>query len=702
MLFRLGQVALTLWLLISWLPTSASADDNTARRDAISAYDDGRYEAALESLDRAPPSSDLAYLRIRILADLERYAEALDTSQKIPRDWPPAVVRDLAQLRLSWAASAGRCDVVEAQAKDGGRPSERLLGRCAFATGDYARVKQLLSTAKDAEGRALFIRALIEQDEPEFADPLARTFYIEHPSHRQAARFRTFLERNGTPLTLNPEEHLTRAEALLSARQPETAFDELSSIQKLKDKKLESRIWHLRGEALFRTRKRYPEAHKAFLHAAKLHSETEDYDAFHAARATSRAGDDRAAIKQYKEFAARYPKSRLTPDALFLAAWLSAREKLPNASKDLKAFVASKYAAQSPGLRRDAIWELGFHAFEARAGKDAKKWLEAYEATVDRPFDHARAAYWRGRTALLLHDESEARAQFTRVLEEDRLGYYAQLAARRLMALGIEQPTAFAPDSKPLPRPKLATLPPEVRFYRDLGLYADAADAAIRFLGQEPDRARRIAALLEAGEPNRVSAAAEPLIDRILEAFPTPEHEWAWNALLPRPYLHIVSEQTERNHLDPALFYGHMQVESHYKPRVISSADAMGLMQMLPQTAAKVAEGLQLKFERSDLMRPHINITLGASYLAGLVARYQGQFPLAIAAYNAGTTKVDEWLGRHNAEFELDRWVESIPVEQTRNYVRRVIGGWSRYHALSDPIHPWDLPLPEKVRLPTR
>jgi soluble lytic murein transglycosylase len=124
-------------------------------------------------------------------------------------------------------------------------------------------------------------------------------------------------------------------------------------------------------------------------------------------------------------------------------------------------------------------------------------------------------------------------------------------------------------------------------------------------------------------------------------------------------------------------------------------------MQLLPQTASKVGQGIGLEVARTDLMRPYLNITLGAAYLGELVARYQRQFPLAIAAYNAGTFKVDEWLGRAH-EHELDRWVEHIPVEQTRNYVRRVIAAWSRYHALSDPSTPWDLPLPEKVSLPTR
>jgi len=681
-------------------PVCASANDAGPRFDAIASYDEGRYEDALEAIDKSPRSSDLAFLRVRVLAELGRYGEALEASKEPDKGWPPNVVRDLAELRISWSASAGRCDSVIAQGKGSpGKAGDRLIARCAFAAKEYGRVKQLLASAKDAEGRSLYVRALIELDERDAARPLARAFYIEYPAHRDIPRLQAFLEGEGGALVLTLEERLKRAEGFLSARQPELAYDELAAAPKAKDRKLEARLWHMRGESLFRTRRRYPEAHKAFLQAAKLGGESEDYDAFHAARATSRAGDDRAAIRSYRAFATRYKKSKLTPDALYLAAWLSAREKLPSASADLKSFVSSKYADQAPGLRRDALWELGFHGFEKKSPREANKYLLEYERSAASELERARAIYWQGRTAILEKNEKRARELFTRALHEDPLGYYAQLSARRLMALGDKKPGAYLATPTPLARPPVKALPPEVAFYRELGLYTEAADAVSRFLGQESDRAKRTSAMREAGEANRSFVAAEPLFERALEGPPNATRRWIWEALLPRPYLRVVREQTGRQELDPSLFYGHMQVESHYKPRAISGADALGLMQLLPETADSVAKSLGIESDRNKLLRPHVNITLGAAYLSGLVKRYQSQFPLAIAAYNAGTHKVDEWTGK--SEHDLDLWVEHIPVGETRNYVRRVITAWARYHALEHPDQPWDLPLPEKVRLPT-
>lgn len=91
-------------------------------------------------------------------------------------------------------------------------------------------------------------------------------------------------------------------------------------------------------------------------------------------------------------------------------------------------------------------------------------------------------------------------------------------------------------------------------------------------------------------------------------------------------------------------------------------------------------------------------MALGAAYLGQLVQLYKGQVPLAIAAYNAGSERVNEWLKR-TGRVELDRWVEEIPVEQTRNYVRRVITAWARYRLAAAPTEAWNLSLPSHVAL---
>src|SRR5439155_1085076 len=140
------------------------------------------------------------------------------------------------------------------------------------------------------------------------------------------------------------------------------------------------------GEALFRTRHQYEEASKAFASAAKLGGPSQAYDAFHAIRARSRAGHDRAAIAGYRDFAKRFPTSEFVSDALYLAAWLGAREGVEKARDELARFAGSDVAKAAPGLRQDAYWELAHLALRRNDGREARTWLERFARPNDKPF----------------------------------------------------------------------------------------------------------------------------------------------------------------------------------------------------------------------------------------------------------------------------------------------------------------------------
>jgi soluble lytic murein transglycosylase len=135
---------------------------------------------------------------------------------------------------------------------------------------------------------------------------------------------------------------------------------------------------------------------------------------------------------------------------------------------------------------------------------------------------------------------------------------------------------------------------------------------------------------------------------------------------------------------------------------VVSSADAIGLMQLIERTAKSNAQELAVPhFERSMLYEPAMNVLLGSHYLAKLIARYRGHAVPAIAAYNAGEHKVDPWLkraARADKTVEIDWFVEDIPIDQTRNYVKRVVCSWARYRYLEHPDGwPIDVPLTLKL-----
>ena len=137
---------------------------------------------------------------------------------------------------------------------------------------------------------------------------------------------------------------------------------------------------------------------------------------------------------------------------------------------------------------------------------------------------------------------------------------------------------------------------------------------------------------------------------------------------------------------EAALTLAIIRQESAFQTDALSPAGALGLMQLMPATAKSVATQLGLPFSKSRLTADATyNMTLGRSYLDGLIESYSGSYVLAIAGYNAGPRRVQEWLSQ-NRDPRLDSvdaidWVESIPLSETRNYVQRVLENLQVYRA---------------------
>ena len=141
------------------------------------------------------------------------------------------------------------------------------------------------------------------------------------------------------------------------------------------------------------------------------------------------------------------------------------------------------------------------------------------------------------------------------------------------------------------------------------------------------------------------------------------------------PLLHrqMVEANAEANDIAPAWMYGIMRQESAFVVDARSEAGALGLMQLMPGTGREVGRLLKLPVRNNDaILRIENNLRLGARYLHSVLKQYQGHVVLATAAYNAGPTRVREWLPKGEA-MEAERWVETIPYTETRRYVKNVL-----------------------------
>jgi soluble lytic murein transglycosylase len=158
---------------------------------------------------------------------------------------------------------------------------------------------------------------------------------------------------------------------------------------------------------------------------------------------------------------------------------------------------------------------------------------------------------------------------------------------------------------------------------------------------------------------------------------------WADKAVqeikLPLRHDDIIRQQAADKNLDPALIAGVIYVESRFRDQT-SHAGAKGLMQIMPSTADYIAhKSGGTRFEQGDLATPQINIAYGSWYLRYLLDHYHGNTVLALAAYNAGEGKVDEWWREVNDRGERFRVADHIPFPETRAYVGKVLDARRAY-----------------------
>jgi len=153
----------------------------------------------------------------------------------------------------------------------------------------------------------------------------------------------------------------------------------------------------------------------------------------------------------------------------------------------------------------------------------------------------------------------------------------------------------------------------------------------------------------------------------------TQTKDWNQTGLrFPLKYQSLVQQSARAQGITPAWVYAIMRRESAFDPQIVSSANAKGLMQVLPSTAKEVARKLGIRNNiTSDLLKPKTNVRIGAGYLSQMLKRFKGNYVKATASYNAGPHRIPRWAPDY--PISASRWIESIPFKETRDYVRAVM-----------------------------
>jgi soluble lytic murein transglycosylase len=358
------------------------------------------------------------------------------------------------------------------------------------------------------------------------------------------------------------------------------------------------------------------------------------------------------------------------------------------------------------------LWKSSLFPYFEKDYDEAARRLWRYLITYPNPISGSPAMYWLGRCYEMTGNFKNARYLYKRVQALANDSYYGQSAHDAEASLGKSGQTGASPISEIdfarviatcdgirlsavlLADPSKASIPviERARLLWAANL-PDLAVSELRWgIRQNPQDEKPlsyIASRIQAGRENFMGA-----IVGMRRAFPDYANQpisslplEVWQLLFPMNHWSIISTQAEKVKVDPALILGLIRQESSFDVQARSSADARGLMQVLASTAPKIArQARNTRYTSKKLYQPETNIALGTHFLALLMRQY-GKTELALAAYNAGNSRVDRWL-REFGNGDMVAFVEQIPFSETRGYIRQVLGNQARYRLLANSAAP--------------
>jgi soluble lytic murein transglycosylase len=345
-----------------------------------------------------------------------------------------------------------------------------------------------------------------------------------------------------------------------------------------------------------------------------------------------------------------------------------------------------------------AHWKAAWLTLRQGRNDEAKKLFDEQIALYPAGNETSAALYWRARLAEEDNDPAMARAFYKELCERFRNYYYAEFARERLAKLpAVPDPAGEYPVLDHIPplahgdKIELAEPPADDLHVQKAKLLGNGGlvDFAIREMQAAAANdsgkwalAEEAQLYIDTGHYDRAIEVMKHSVPSYFAVdFPTLPREY-WEALFPRPYWSDLKKFSVANGLDPYLVASLIRQESEFNPLAVSRANAVGLMQLLPRTGKLVAHQEKLRhYSASQLFTPTVNLELGTRYFRGMVDQFGGSFEYALAAYNAGTDRVEDWLSQGKYR-DAQEFVESIPFTETREYVQAILRNASVYRQL--------------------
>ncbi|MBK9710399.1 MAG: transglycosylase SLT domain-containing protein [Kouleothrix sp.] len=418
------------------------------------------------------------------------------------------------------------------------------------------------------------------------------------------------------------------------------------------------------------------------------------------------AGDTQGAIQGYREFAQVYPDDQRAPEALSRAAILLARLGDAEGALQQQLDLGRRYPASEPG--RDGLYEAGWSLYRAGRMDEARAALDLLRRSAPGVVA-AQAAFWAAHTLDPQSPDYAALLDAAAAAAPD--SYYGARAAELRGTLVAGTTPVGAPideaawraaedwlaawSGRPAYRLAERGYPPEVAqdgavaraiALQDVGLHPESIaewNQARDAWRDDPQKLYLLARLAHERDAAYVALKAAEDIARLSPDKSAASAPVALRRLIfPTPYAALVPDQARAHGLEPLALYALLRQESLFDPGATSWAGARGLAQVMPATAAGIAQNLQVaEFHEDDLYRPAVSIRFGAFYLGHQQDLMEGSLAGALAAYNGGPGNAQRWAGG-TAVADQDLFAEGIDYDETRGYVKLVYGAYGAYRRL--------------------
>jgi soluble lytic murein transglycosylase len=331
---------------------------------------------------------------------------------------------------------------------------------------------------------------------------------------------------------------------------------------------------------------------------------------------------------------------------------------------------ASQYKVSSLDQQENIQWALVWNKYLVKKYKDVIADADRFVKKSSNPNFIHKLNFWKGRALVKLDRIDEAKEVFSTTAANDSFGYYGLVAAMETKA-----------PLSPLP-PSIIINEPIGNLVLDWLISVDENFFATKFLKEINSQFKTVAERERAMSLYAQTGWYQGGMLQIYN-FPMSRRDELTkkhiSVVFPIPYKDIFTKHSLKYNLAAALPYAITRQESAFNPNVRSWADAFGLMQMIPEKASELSKKYNIPYkEVNDLYKPDPNIEMGVALLAELHTRFKGKFAQNVAAYNASTNAIDVWeRERFNGDYL--EFIEMIPYEETRNYIKLVFRNFITY-----------------------